>query len=162
MVCVLLPKTKTKRDTPPRNFIADYMLLMKSVNDPRVPSQCEGIMRPFFERPRVADRREPKRRSRAPLAARDIAERRSHDADFRPLPLHHGEQHRGIGRRDADAAMRRRAAEIADRIRAMNRVLAVEENGVRHRGVVVFGGMDHDVHRSRPEDAIWRCMTGLA
>ena len=32
-----------------------------------------------------------------PVAASDIAERRSDDADFRPLPLDHGKQGRRIG-----------------------------------------------------------------
>src|SRR6516225_10868351 len=110
----------------------------------------------------MSDWRKRKRRPRPAFAARFISERLPNDANFRPLPLNHRVQRRSCARRYPDAAMRRWSAEMADRVRAMDRILAVEEDRVRHRRVAVLGGMDHHVKRSRMEYAARGCITGPA
>src|ERR1700729_2176509 len=71
---------------PCARFRRGLHVINGAVSGPRVSSLCEGTARPFFEGLRMMDWREPKRRSRAPLAARYIAEGRSANADFPPLP----------------------------------------------------------------------------
>ena len=71
-------------------------------------------------------------------------------SDLGTLRLDQGEKSRGVLWGEANTSVRSRPAKGAGRIRAVNRKLSMEEDGMRHRGVVILIGMDHYVERARP------------
>ena len=78
------------------------------------------------------------------------------DADHRPFPAHQLVERRGGARRQADAAVGGRPAEQIGLQRAVNCVLAVEEDRVRHRLVAVLPRIDHRIERIGAEFAARR------
>ncbi len=84
------------------------------------------------------------------------------DADHRPFPAHQLVKRRGGARRQADAAVGGRSAEEIGLQRAVNRVLAMEEDRVRHRLVAVLPRIDHRIERVGAELAARRGATEAA
>src|ERR1700736_6111707 len=93
---------------------------------------ADGVVNPFLQRARMAMGRIAQREGAMPfvMALRDqaaIVGRLAMDRNRGAFRLHLGVERRRRARREANAAVRRLAAERADRVRPMDRELSVEE-----------------------------------